>query len=145
MIAKRKNTIIIKGRANFSEKNWQIKPIIILPKNPPNAFEWVNICPRKGLSPSPDICLTRAESVAAVSAPIGIKNNKLISLVNTKLFPGSSEFDSVLENLPSIIIYPLDQRGLVIVGGCSERCFSKSDEKWIVGWSKKIVELMRIS
>ena len=71
-----------------------------------------------------------------------IEQKRIISLVNTDLFPGSDEFDSVLENLPAIIIYPLSNRGLTIVGGWSKRSFTKSDEKWISGWSDKLVELL---
>tara|TARA_B100000700_G_scaffold289055_1_gene346087 strand:+ start:1115 stop:1732 length:618 start_codon:yes stop_codon:yes gene_type:complete len=71
-----------------------------------------------------------------------IEQKRLVSLVNTKLFPGREEFDSVLEDLPSVIVYPLSTRGLTIVGGWSIRSFTKSDEKWISGWSDKIFDLL---
>ncbi len=71
------------------------------------------------------------------------KKGKLTSLVNTKLFPALKEFDPILEGLPSIMVYPLKEKGFLIVGGCSERCFSKSDEKWVVGWSDKIYKLLK--
>ncbi|MEB3254396.1 MAG: cofactor assembly of complex C subunit B [Synechococcus sp.] len=61
-----------------------------------------------------------------------------ISLVNTTLFPGRGEFDPVLENLPAVLISPLGERGVVILGGWSERCFSKSDEQWLEGWSTRL-------
>ena len=64
---------------------------------------------------------------------------KMISLVNTSKFPGRSEFDPILYNLPAVIIYPLRDRGFVIVGGWSERCFTISDERWLVGWSQKLI------
>tara|TARA_Y100001968_G_scaffold321046_1_gene354858 strand:- start:126 stop:749 length:624 start_codon:yes stop_codon:yes gene_type:complete len=67
-----------------------------------------------------------------------IDNSKLVNLVNTKNYPGSYEFDSIIENLPSVLIYPLGKKGVVIVGGWSPRCFTKSDELWIVGWSEKL-------
>ncbi len=67
---------------------------------------------------------------------------RLISLVNTELFPGREEFDTVLENLPAVIIYPLSNRGLTIVGGWSKRSFTNSDEKWISGWSDKLYVLL---
>ncbi len=66
----------------------------------------------------------------------------LISLVSTKFFPGKAEFEPILENLPSLIIYPLKESGWVIVGGWSERCFTASDEKWIVGWSDRLFEML---
>ncbi len=72
-----------------------------------------------------------------------IEKQKLLSLVNTKLYPGRKEFDGILDNLPSIMIYPLGDSGCVILGGAKERCFSISDEKWFVGWSKKVYSLLQ--
>ena len=71
-----------------------------------------------------------------------LEQQRLISLVNTDLFPGKSEFDSILENLPAVIVYPISNKGLTIVGGWSKRSFTSSDEKWIAGWSDKLVDLL---
>ncbi len=71
-----------------------------------------------------------------------IEQQRLISLVNTELFPGKEEFDSVLDGLPAVIVYPLSRKGLTIVGGWSKRSFTKSDEKWISGWSDKLFDLL---
>ncbi len=71
-----------------------------------------------------------------------IEQKRLISLVNTELFPGRDEFDCVLNNLPSVMIYPLSNRGLTIVGGWSKRSFTNSDEIWISGWSDKLFVLL---
>ena len=71
-----------------------------------------------------------------------IEQKRLISLVNTELFPGRDEFDGVLNNLPAVIVYPLENRGLTIVGGWSKRSFTNSDEKWISGWSDKLYVLL---
>ena len=71
-----------------------------------------------------------------------IDQNRLISLVNTELFPGRDEFDCVLNNLPAVIVYPLENRGFTIVGGWSKRSFTNSDEKWISGWSDKLYLLL---
>ena len=73
-----------------------------------------------------------------------IEQRRLISLVNTELFPGRDEFDSVLNNLPAVIVYPISNRGITIVGGWSKRSFTNSDEKWISGWSDKLYELLNI-
>ena len=67
---------------------------------------------------------------------------RLISLVNTELFPGREEFNDVLNDLPAVIVYPLSNRGLTIVGGWSKRSFTNSDEKWISGWSDKLYVLL---
>ncbi len=72
-----------------------------------------------------------------------LKDNKLISLVNTKFYPGKEEFDSFCENIPSIIIVPVNKQCFILVGGWSTRCFTKSDEKWILNWSKKLVKMFR--
>ena len=71
-----------------------------------------------------------------------IEQKRLISLVNTELFPGREEFDSVLNDLPAVIVYPLSNRGLTVVGGWSIRSFTSSDEKWISGWSDKLYVLL---
>tara|TARA_Y100001968_G_scaffold119925_1_gene109246 strand:- start:938 stop:1555 length:618 start_codon:yes stop_codon:yes gene_type:complete len=71
-----------------------------------------------------------------------INQKRLISLVNTELFPGRYEFNSVLSGLPAVIVYPLSNRGLTIVGGWSKRSFTNSDEKWIAGWSDKLYLLL---
>ena len=67
-------------------------------------------------------------------------NQKLMYLPNTKNYPGSFEFDNIIKELPSIIIYPLKERGFVVIGGWSERCFTKSDELWIKGWSERLLQ-----
>ena len=71
-----------------------------------------------------------------------ITQQRLISLVNTDLFPGKEEFDGVLEGLPAVIVYPMSNRGITIVGGWSKRSFTNSDEKWISGWSDKLFDLL---
>nr|YP_002048712.1 hypothetical protein PCC_0042 [Paulinella chromatophora]ACB42502.1 hypothetical protein PCC_0042 [Paulinella chromatophora] len=67
-----------------------------------------------------------------------------ISLVNLALYPGRHEFDGILENLPSVIVQPLGARGWLIIGGWSVRCFTRSDETWIRGWSEKIRVLLEL-
>tara|TARA_B100001250_G_scaffold388573_1_gene386929 strand:- start:415 stop:1032 length:618 start_codon:yes stop_codon:yes gene_type:complete len=71
-----------------------------------------------------------------------VNQKRLISLVNTELFPGRGEFDCVLNNLPAVIVYPLSNRGITVVGGWSKRSFTNSDEKWISGWSDKLYVLL---
>ena len=71
-----------------------------------------------------------------------IQKNKLIILGNTNNYPESIEFDSILENLPSVLISPIEGNGAIIVGGWSIRCFTKSDEIWISGWANKISEML---
>jgi hypothetical protein len=67
-----------------------------------------------------------------------IKDMKLISLANTKFYPGRDEFYSYCPNIPSILIVPINNKAFLLIGGWSAKCFTKSDEKWINNWSKKI-------
>ena len=70
-----------------------------------------------------------------------IKDMKLISLANTKLYPGRDEFYCYCPNIPSILIVPINSKAFILVGGWSSRCFTKSDEKWINNWSKKVINM----
>ena len=67
-----------------------------------------------------------------------IKDMKLISLVNTKFYPGRDEFYNFCPDIPSILVVPIDKKAFILIGGWSAKCFTKSDEKWINNWSKKI-------
>ena len=64
--------------------------------------------------------------------------NTTISLVNTTLFPGRHEFDPLVKDLPAVMICPIGPRGVVVLGGWSERCFSRSDEQWLKGWAERL-------
>ena len=66
------------------------------------------------------------------------KDMKLISLANTKFYPGRAEFYNFCSNVPSILVVPINRKAFILIGGWSAKCFTKSDEKWINNWSKKI-------
>ena len=67
-----------------------------------------------------------------------IKDMKLISLANTKFYPGRDEFSDFCPEIPSILVVPINAKAFILIGGWSAKCFTKSDEKWINNWSKKI-------
>lgn len=67
-----------------------------------------------------------------------MERNQTISLVNTTLFPGRAEFDAMLPSLPAILVCPMGDEGVVIVGGWSPRCFTRSDERWLEGWTQRL-------
>jgi len=67
-----------------------------------------------------------------------MKDMKTISLANTKFYPGRDEFYNFCNNVPSILIVPINDKSFILIGGWSSRCFTKSDEKWIKNWSKKL-------
>ena len=66
------------------------------------------------------------------------KNMKLISLANTKFYPGRDEFFDFCPEIPSILVVPINAKAFILIGGWSAKCFTKSDERWINNWSKKI-------
>ena len=67
-----------------------------------------------------------------------LKKMELISLANTKFYPGRDEFFKFSPNIPSILIIPINNQAFILIGGWSSKCFTKSDEKWIKIWSKKL-------
>jgi len=67
-----------------------------------------------------------------------LEKQSAISLVDLKLYPGRQEFDALLAGLPSVLVQPLGQDGLVVLGGWSARCFSRSDLAWVEGWAAKL-------
>ena len=66
------------------------------------------------------------------------KDMKLISLANTKFYPGRDEFSDFCPEIPSILVVQINAKAFILIGGWSAKCFTKSDEKWINNWSKKI-------
>jgi len=67
-----------------------------------------------------------------------VKDMKLISLANTKFYPGRDEFFNFCPDIPCILVVPINKKAFILIGGWSPKCFTKSDEKWIDNWSKKI-------
>ena len=67
-----------------------------------------------------------------------IKEMKLISLANTKFYPGRDEFNDFSLDIPSILIVPINNKAFILIGGWSTKCFTKSDEKWINNWARKL-------
>lgn len=68
------------------------------------------------------------------------QRGRAIALVNLALYPGRAEFEALLPGLPSVVVEPLVDRGWLVVGGWSPRCFSRSDEAWIHGLALRITE-----
>jgi hypothetical protein len=71
-----------------------------------------------------------------------LERGQAISLVNLGLYPGRAEFDSLLPGLPAVLIQPLGDQGLVLLGGWSPRCFSRSDLIWVEGWARRLTAEM---
>jgi hypothetical protein len=71
-----------------------------------------------------------------------LERGQAISLVNLALYPGRAEFDSLLPGLPAVLIQPIADQGLVLLGGWSARCFSRSDLVWVEGWAQRLTAEM---
>ena len=67
-----------------------------------------------------------------------LERGQAISLVNLALYPGRAEFDTLLPGLPAVLIQPIADQGLVLLGGWSARCFSRSDLVWVEGWAQRL-------
>ena len=61
-----------------------------------------------------------------------------ISLVDLNLYPGRAEFDGLLPGVPAVVVQPLADRGWVVIGGWSVRCFSRSDLQLLGGWGRRL-------
>ena len=146
---KQPKKVILKGNEGFElckklsddQKNelaWGSQQILTATAASTILIYWDNrVILRRGL-------ITNEEFKPGEICNRAIDQKRLISLVNTELFPGREEFDGVLNDLPAVIVYPLSNRGLTIVGGWSKRSFTISDEKWISGWSDKLFVLLNV-
>ena len=67
-----------------------------------------------------------------------LQNGRAISLVDLRLYPGRDEFEALLPGLPAVVVQPLGGEGVLLVGGWSARCFSRSDLTWLEGWARRL-------
>jgi hypothetical protein len=67
-----------------------------------------------------------------------ISRQRAISLVDLRPYPGRAEFDSLLTGLPAVVVQPVGEAGVLLLGGWSSRCFSESDLRWIEGWARRL-------
>ncbi len=82
--------------------------------------------------------LTSAPFVPGAICARAQSKGAAISLVDLNLYPGREEFEGVLPGLPSVVVQPLGHQGLVLLGGWSPRCFTRSDLTWLEGWGLRI-------
>jgi hypothetical protein len=63
---------------------------------------------------------------------------RAISLVNLALYPGRAEFRGLPAAIPAVVVQPIGEAGVLLLAGWSPRCFSRSDEAWLEGWSQRL-------
>jgi hypothetical protein len=81
---------------------------------------------------------------AGVICQQAIQRGQAISLVNLALYPGRDEFEPLLPGLPAVLVQPLGDQGVVVLGGWSPRCFSRSDLVWVEGWARRLTAEMAV-
>jgi hypothetical protein len=67
-----------------------------------------------------------------------ISRQRPISLVDLRPYPGRGEFEGLLAGLPAVVVQPVGESGVLLIGGWSPRCFSASDLCWIEGWARRL-------
>lgn len=92
---------------------------------------------RRGLLPEPAQAQPQPFQPGAICRR-AMDRDQPISLVNLSLYPGREEFDGLLPGLPSVLVQPLGDEGVVLLGGWSVRCFSRSDLTWTEGWARRL-------
>ncbi len=88
---------------------------------------------RRGLLADTEFCL----------GPIcqqSLERQKAISLVDLNLYPGRVEFEPLLADLPAVVVQPVGEQAVLVLGGWSPRCFSQADLMWIGGWAEKLID-----
>lgn len=90
---------------------------------------------RRGLQPVAPDAPTFVEGPICERAR---QSGRAISLVDLRLYPGRSEFDPLLQGLPAVVVQPLMEAGVMVLGGWSARCFSRSDLIWLEGWTRRL-------
>ncbi len=67
-----------------------------------------------------------------------IKTQKPIYLVKLELYPGRVEFDYLPENTQGVIVQPLGEKGVMVLGANVPRSYTKQDENWVTAIADKL-------
>jgi hypothetical protein len=67
-----------------------------------------------------------------------IKTQKPIYLVKLELYPGRLEFDYLPENTQGVIVQPLGEKGVMVLGANVPRSYTKQDENWVTAIADKL-------
>jgi hypothetical protein len=67
-----------------------------------------------------------------------LKTEKPTYLVKLSLYPGKVEFDYLPENAQGLIVQPLGDRGVIVLGANAPRSYTKQDENWIEAIAAKL-------
>jgi hypothetical protein len=67
-----------------------------------------------------------------------MKTQKPIYLVKLELYPGRLEFDYLPENTQGVIVQPLGEKGVMVLGANIPRSYTKQDENWVTAIADKL-------
>jgi hypothetical protein len=67
-----------------------------------------------------------------------IKTQKPVYLVKLELYPGRVEFDYLPENTQGVIVQPLGEKGVMVLGANVPRSYTKQDENWVAAIADKL-------
>ena len=71
-----------------------------------------------------------------------MEKQKPVYLVNLALYPGRLEFDYMPENTQGLIVQPLGDCGVLVLGANAPRSYTQQDEVWISGIAEKIADTL---
>jgi hypothetical protein len=81
---------------------------------------------------------TNEQVVPGAIVTRSLSTQKPVYLVKLSLYPGKVEFDYLPENTQGLIVQPIDERGVMILGANAPRSYTKQDEKWIEAIAAKL-------
>jgi len=67
-----------------------------------------------------------------------MKTQKPVYLVKLELYPGRVEFDYLPENTQGVIVQPLGEKGVMVLGANVSRSYTKQDENWVTAIADKL-------
>jgi hypothetical protein len=67
-----------------------------------------------------------------------MKTQKPVYLVKLELYPGRVEFDYLPENTQGVIVQPLGEKGVMVLGANIPRSYTKQDENWVTAIADKL-------
>jgi hypothetical protein len=74
-----------------------------------------------------------------------MKTQKPVYLVKLELYPGRIEFDYLPENTQGVIVQPLGEKGVMVLGANVPRSYTKQDENWVAAISDKLAYNLSIN
>jgi hypothetical protein len=67
-----------------------------------------------------------------------LETGRPVYLVDAKKYPGRIEFDYLPENVQGIIVQPVGDRGVLVLGANLPRSYTNQDERWIESIADKL-------